>query len=282
VQKEKDMKRPVEGGLSLLIGAGFGMALMYLMDPQEGSDRRAQLQQAAKDRLAKAGEAASAGLDYLHETVDRAAQSSAVQSLAAQAADAAKAAYNEIGSRAGATANDYQQQASSTAQTLHDQITSKLDQLRSKAIDFRGTARSRYGAWLNRSSKALGRDEDHHYVGQTACALGSLALGAGAVYLFDPDRGRERRSQLIDASTHAVRETGHFFRLTGRRLVSGGSMAARRVADRAHEMVWHWEPSKTAGPDDESTNQGDTADQAASDSRASEPANESNPASMGT
>jgi hypothetical protein len=266
--QENMMKRPVEDGLSLLVGAGVGMALMYLLDPDTGSGRRENLQQAARERLAKAGNAASAGLEHLHDAVDRAAQTPAVQLLAARAADAAKGLYNEIGSHATAAAEDAHRQATDAAEGFQSKINGKLDDLRGKASDLRDrandlkeTARSRYGKWLNRSSLALGRDEDHHYIGQTACALGSLAIGAGAVYLLDPEMGATRRAQLVDRTTYAVRETGDFFRKTGRRLVTRGRYVARAAADqakdRAMDTVAYFRPTEGAGtlqqPENEST-----------------------------
>jgi gas vesicle protein len=231
------MKRPVEDGLSLLVGAGVGMALMYLLDPAEGSERREHLHRAARERLAQAGTAASAGLEHLHGVVDRAAHAPAIQQLAAHAADAAKGIYNDIGGHASAVASDYQKQASDAAQGVRSTISGKIDELRDKASGLKETARSRYGDWLNRSSLALGRDEDHHYVGQTACALGSLAIGAGAVYLFDPDQGQQRRAKIVGGTTHAVRETGEFFRKAGRRLATRGRVAARAASEHARGAV---------------------------------------------
>jgi len=44
------------GGLSLLGGLGVGAALMYLLDPEKGADRRARLRQTAGDTLSATGE----------------------------------------------------------------------------------------------------------------------------------------------------------------------------------------------------------------------------------
>jgi ElaB/YqjD/DUF883 family membrane-anchored ribosome-binding protein len=164
--------------------------------------------------------------------------------LAARAAEAARGVYNEFGYHATAAANaanDAQHHASDTAHEVHSKVTGKLDELRGKAADWasdwKDSARSRYGKWLNRSSLRLGRDEDHHYIGQTACALGSLALGAGAVYLLDPGRGHERRAQILGRATYAVRETGDFFRKAGRRLVTRGRGVARSASEQAVNVV---------------------------------------------
>ncbi len=38
--------------------------------------------------------------------------------------------------------------------------------------------------------------------------LGSLGLGAGLMYLFDPDRGNKRRAMLRDKCAHTMRQAG--------------------------------------------------------------------------
>jgi gas vesicle protein len=231
------MKRPVEDGLSLLVGAGVGMALMYLLDPEAGNDRREHIQRAAREKLTKASDAASAGFEHLHDAVNSAAQTPALQMLAARAAEAARGVYNEFGHHAAAAANDAQERASDAAQGVHSKISGKLDELRDKAGDWKNSAQARYGKWLNRSTLQLGRDEDHHYIGQTACALGSLALGAGAVYLFDPEQGHQRRAQLVGRTAYAVRETGDFFRKAGLRLVTRGRIVVRNASEQAKDAV---------------------------------------------
>jgi hypothetical protein len=246
--------------MSLVVGAGVGVAMMYLLDPAEGLRRRQRIERAARDRLARAGSMASSGLEHLHEAVDRAAHIPGVQEIAARAADAAKGIYNEIGAQAGAVASDYQNQASDAAQGLRSRLSGKIDELRGRANDLSDTATSRYRKWLNRSSLALGREEDHHYVGQTACALSSLALGAGVVYLMDPENGQKRRALIADRTTYALRETGEFFRKVGRRLVSRGRDVAGQVVDRAAESVSNLR----------------------SDAAEDHPANESTEVSMGT
>ena len=237
------MKRPVKDGISLLVGAGVGMTLMYLLDPAEGLGRRKALQKAARDRLAQASNAASAGFGHLQDAVDHAAYIPGVQHLAARAADAAKGIYNDVSSRAGATANEYQNQASEAAHGLGSKLSGHLNDLRSRAGDLTDSAKAQYGDWLRRSTLAAGRDEDHHYIGQTACALSSLALGAGAVYLFDPENGHKRRTQIIDRSMFALRETGDFFRKTGRRLVSRGRVLAEHLNEHAMDTVHYFRPT---------------------------------------
>jgi len=50
------MKRAVEDGLALLAGAGVGMAVMYLLDPDNGRNRRARISRTAADALEQSGE----------------------------------------------------------------------------------------------------------------------------------------------------------------------------------------------------------------------------------
>ena len=57
---------------------------------------------------------------------------------------------------------------------------------------------------------------------RTACALSALAVGAGLMYMFDPVRGRERRSLIRDKargtanrSRIALRKTAEYFQEEG-------------------------------------------------------------------
>ncbi len=218
------MNRPIEDSLSLLVGAGVGMAVMYLLDPAEGLHRRERLQKSASQTLSKVGEQVGQtvedGADYLQEAVGQAYRGSSLREAAQQA---------------GRTAADYQNRASKAAGSVQSSVNETIDQLRGKAGAFADSAKAQYGHWLNRSTLALGRDEDHHVLSQTACALGSLALGAATVYLIDPQLGQQRRSEVLRGTTYAIRETGEFFRRLGRRMVSQGTAVADLAAKRVRE-----------------------------------------------
>lgn len=57
--------------------------------------------------------------------------------------------------------------------------------------------------WMNFMTKVGSRMErDNHNAG--LALLGGIGLGAGLMYLFDPNRGRRRRAMLRDAINHAT------------------------------------------------------------------------------
>jgi hypothetical protein len=49
-------------------------------------------------------------------------------------------------------------------------------------------------------------------------ALGALGIGAGAMFLLDPDRGRRRRAVLRDRTSRVARKTGEAIGITARDL----------------------------------------------------------------
>src|SRR5205814_635207 len=51
-------------------------------------------------------------------------------------------------------------------------------------------------------------------------ALGCVAAGLGAMWLFDPERGRSRRAWIGQKATRLVNETGTLARATGRHLAN--------------------------------------------------------------
>jgi hypothetical protein len=64
------------------------------------------------------------------------------------------------------------------------------------------------------------------YAGMVWPALGGVALGAGLMYILDPDRGSSRRAYTRDKVTSAVNKTG---RAIGKK--------SRDIKKRAHGIV---------------------------------------------
>ena len=67
-------------------------------------------------------------------------------------------------------------------------------------------------SWMTSAQELLPqREPEHHYLGQTACALGSMALGAGLTYVFDPDVGAHRRERISRTIAGAISGAGEMF-----------------------------------------------------------------------
>jgi hypothetical protein len=192
------------------------MALMYLMDPETGAQRRQRLSRSASRRAAEMREAAESAWENASERIG----------------DKFSETREEAASRLSDTVDSARATAAETAGGLlaagKNLVHSIRERVGEKTDDVRRGARI-----------ALTGEREHHYVGQSVCALGSLALGAGALWALDPRLGRSRRAWLRDKSTHWLREVGDFFRATGRR-ISGpmqGTVAETRSYFRGNQPV---------------------------------------------
>jgi hypothetical protein len=120
----------------------------------------------------------------------------------------------------------YNRAADSVGDT-RDNITDRASDIRDRILNRFHAARKTARGAADRAASSMGYEREHsHIAGQTACAIGSLALGAGLWYLFDPNQGAARRSWIIDKSGRILRETGTFLRTSG-----------RYVADKMHGAV---------------------------------------------
>ena len=190
--------------LSLITGAAVGAALMYAFDPQTGRRRRQQAFDAARGAIGSAGGAASGAYHYAGDAVGGGARlcRRPSRSHAQAAADALPS--TEDASEAG------------------QQI---LDSASNAAASYRQAARQRAQAWLDSARSMISRrrrpaDVSAQISGSSAGALvlGALAAGMGAMWLFDPSRGRGRRAWIVQKGNRVVHETGHFMRSTGTHL----------------------------------------------------------------
>jgi gas vesicle protein len=174
--KENAMKRSIEDGLSLLAGLGVGTALMYLMDPASGSQRRQMI-----------GEAARSSLDSARETF-----ADATESLSQRARDAASglsSGVSEHADYARSMASDYSKRLSRRARHMMPQSMRLQQEQHTSAGEVAGYA---------------------------AGGLALFALGAGLAYLFDPDRGRARRAYLGQQFVGRSNDVTDFARRTGK------------------------------------------------------------------
>jgi len=160
---------------------------MYLFDPESGPERRAQ----ARDCAERALETTTDALGSAYETTTH-ALGETFDSVSHKAADAGAAAYASLPSS---------RDAKKTGRRWL-----------SSAGDYLGSAKS----YL----PTMRRQPDYSVSPTTAGigAAGALALGLGAMWLFDPERGRGRPAWIGQKTNRALNETSRFMSATGRHL----------------------------------------------------------------
>jgi len=202
--------------MSLVGGAALGAVAMYLMDPNEGADRRSRALDAANRAL-------ETGTDAARSAYDSAAHSlhGAWDTVSHRAADAGSAAYAAMPS---------------------------TKQLRKSGRRAFGSAGDTASSWLDSARNALPsrpRLERHSRyamepAGVSLTALGALALGVGAMWLMDARQGRGRRAWLVQKANRVLNETGSFARATGKHLrnkMKGYSHEAASLASRGGSLL---------------------------------------------
>ena len=91
--------------------------------------------------------------------------------------------------------------------------------------------------------------------------LGAL-LGAGLMFLLDPDRGRRRRARLRDRIVHGVHEAEHLGEATASsaRHIRNQALGARPTTDTKQPLADAFLWVKTPGQSDGTCNGGPRAD----------------------
>jgi len=235
------------------------MAMMYLLDPEAGEERRRMIAKKAGQATLGAREAAESAMEKLADATSgiRSSSASAIGSGMSSISDASSGIFDKLRSGAGGMTS----QALSAGEQLYASVRDKLADLRSDASDHASEhydmARHAMHDARHRANVALGREREHHYLGQTTCALGSLALGAGLVWMFDPRLGRSRRAWLRDKSFHWMNETSDFFQKSGRHLTNKmkGRVAETRGFLRDKGLYPAQQQSDTAPSQEQSPSQ---------------------------
>jgi len=155
--------------ISLLGGAALGAVAAYVLDPDHGSDRRRELSAKVSDLS-----------HHAHELADQ------VKSHAANVANHPQAVVDKV------------------HQELHSAVQSLAERAKGYANQLSDRGQSAAGDLSSRAKKSIQRHtgweptHSDHTAGITIGTLGALALGAGAMYFFDPARGRSRRAWAED------------------------------------------------------------------------------------
>ena len=207
-----------EDMIALIGGAGIGAAMMYLFDPDQGTQRRQDVAHTAKEAVAATGDAVGATLHEAGHTARSMAER--ISDYARNLATDAGERLTNIGSRAGRRARETARSAATSAQNYVADATQHADDLRHRLTD------------------RAGANESHPYrmaTGITAGSLAILGLGAGLMYFLDPQRGRTRRALLRDKTVSFARRTGHQARRYGRHL----GHRLQGVAHQAGESLPH-------------------------------------------
>lgn len=185
--------------LSLLGGAVLGAVAMYLLDPEAGERRRRQIAEAS-------GEAARATGDTLGPIWER-------------VSDAAKTAGLGIASGAAALGHGAAEKYEDVRGSRH------VRHFGDNARDFgyglaekfkRAGRQTRKAAASAAPANWFHHEEESHAGAYAATGLGTLLLGAGLMYVLDPQRGAARRKLALDKATSIVNRTGRTFRQVGR------------------------------------------------------------------
>lgn len=196
----------------LIAGAGIGAALMFLLDPEQGRRRRQHLADVAADAL-----------EATTDTV-----SHAWEAGSEKAVEAGSALYAAAPSR----------------KTVGKRLSSAFGSTRDTASEWLDSAREYLPGQRRRSHGVRDYLPDlHGEVSKSTAgisAAGALVLGLGAMWLFDPTRGRGRRAWVGQKATRVLNETGQFMRATGRHLANkskGYYHEGRKAAGNAGQSL---------------------------------------------
>jgi len=229
------MNRAIEDSLSLIAGAGVGMAVMYLLDPESGPKRRRTIAKTARQTFDGASDSLMSAADSARD-----AMSSSTSRLSDYSDSASRQARRAM-SRLSSLSSDLGDSASETASNASDSVSSFGNYAGSIGAMLAGRARH----MMPRNLSALtGRRRSSEWsagsvAGYTGGGLGLVVLGAGLAYLLDPARGRGRRAYLLDKVTSATTDAGDFMWKMGRRVSNQmqGTVAQGRAMLRSEQVT---------------------------------------------
>jgi len=227
--------------LSLLGGAVLGAAAMYLLDPDAGERRRRELAERTGDATSRAGEALGPVWDRVSDTARNFGGSLATGASAF--GHSAMSKFDDLRGSASDTAGRIGDRASEHASSLGDQISEHASHLRDRASELGSSLADSFRGYGRRARKTASgampagwfHEEERSHVGAyVGAGLGTLVLGAAAMYFLDPTRGRTRRTRAMDQATSICRRTGRSAWQLGKDL-------RNRTSGYAHEARGYFE-----------------------------------------
>lgn len=204
--------------MSWLLGAAAGAAAMYLLDPQSGQKRRQYLKEQAEEYWEDAGEMLGSGW----ETVSHKARD-----LGGNVVDTAQ----DYGHRLADQARDW---GSSLTSSVSKQARDYIPSTRQMKRDLRSYGQDLWDRASKGVRQATGTEQSSPVLPVVLTAVGCCALGAGLMYVIDPQRGRSRRAWLMDKTTS-------MFRRTGKSMYGMGKDMTNRAYGAAHQVSSYWQ-----------------------------------------
>jgi gas vesicle protein len=234
--------------LSLLGGAVLGAAAMYLLDPDAGERRRRELAERTGDATSRAGEAFGPAWDRVSNTARNFGSSLATGASAFGHSAISK--FDDLRGSASDAAGRAGERASEHVSSLGDSLSEHASNLRDRASDLGSSLADSFRHYGHRARKAASNaapagwfeEEESHIGTYVGAGLGTLVLGAAAMYFLDPTRGRTRRTRAMDQATSICRRTGHSAWQLGKDL-------RNRTSGYAHEARGYFEPEDAVSAD---------------------------------
>jgi gas vesicle protein len=209
--------------LSLIGGAVLGAVAMYLLDPESGRRRRENLAEATGEFY----DDASGRIAPLMERV-----SDTAKNVGSSLAGHASAFGGTVSDKYGELRESHPVQHA--GDHVSDFASRLVEKLKSAGTSAKKSARSAAASASDAMPEMPSpRDwfrpkEESHLGTYAATGVGTLVLGAGLMYLLDPQRGKTRRARIVDQAASIVRQTGRTASRLGREI-------GNRATGRAHE-----------------------------------------------